>query len=154
MEQLLCHVFGDYFLQSDYLALNKSKNSWVCLAHVILYTSCFLILTVSWKSLLVIGVTHFLLDRFHTPLRRFIWLRNHLNPNWEYAEYEKCSMTGYYDTIEKDINPSNRVTLTRKIEVTNGHSPRLNYVTIWLYIVHDNFLHLLTNYLAIRYLNS
>ena len=148
MEQLLVHLFGDFILQSDYQALNKSKNSWICLSHVLIYTGCFLILTVSWKALLVIGVTHFLLDRFHTPLKRFIWLRGHLNPKLNYPEFGKCSTTGYYDD-----SPFNAIKATSGDGSTELYSKvRLYFVTQWLYIIHDNFLHLLINFLALKYL--
>lgn len=115
MEQLLCHVFADYVIQSDWMALNKSKRSWPCLVHVLLYTSVFLLLTTSWKALVVIGVTRFL--------------------------FEHCKVTGYYDHFS---SPSN-------IEM-NGYSQRLSYITIWLCIITDNFLHLTINYFAIKYL--
>ena len=148
MEQLLVHLLGDYALQSDYMALNKSKRTIPCLVHVLIYTSCFLLLTTSWKALLVIGVTHFLLDRFHTPLKRFIWLRGHLNPKFVYPEYAKCDTTGYYDD-----SPFN----TKKATSGDGstemyHKPRLFFISMWLYIVHDNFLHLVINFFALKYL--
>jgi hypothetical protein len=67
MEQLLTHFWGDFALQSSWMALNKSRHSWPCLLHVIIYTSTFLFLTLAWKALLVIGLTHFLIDRFSLP---------------------------------------------------------------------------------------
>jgi len=149
MEQLLAHIFGDYFLQSDYLALNKSKRSLPCLVHVIIYTSCFLLLTLSWKALLVIGATHFILDRFHTPLKRLIWLCGHLNPTLSYPEYGKCDVTGYYDDSGfTTIKPTSGDGSTERF-----HKPRLFCISIWLYIIHDNFLHLLINYMALKYLS-
>lgn len=137
---------GDFFLQSEWLALNKSKRTIPCLVHVLIYTSCFLLLTVSWKALLVIGVTHFFLDRFHTPLKRFMWLRGHLNPELNYPEYAKCDTTGYYDD-----SPYN----TKKATSGDGsteryHKPRPFCISIWLYIIHDNFLHLIINYFALK----
>jgi hypothetical protein len=144
MEQLLVHLLGDYILQNDYLAINKSKKSLVCLIHVLIYTSCFLLLTVSWKALLVIGITHFLVDRFHTPLKRFIWLRGHLNPWLSYPEYGKCNTTGFYDD-----SPFNTVKNTQH---DDQHPPRIFALSVWLYIIHDNFIHLTINYLALKYL--
>ena len=141
MEQLLCHVFADYVIQSDWMALNKSKRSWPCLVHVLLYTSVFLLLTTSWKALAVIGVTHFLLDRFPVIVQRLIWFKNHFGPGGKYVPFEHCKVTGYYDHFS---SPSN-------IDM-NGYSQRLSYITIWLYIITDNFLHLTINYLAIKYL--
>jgi hypothetical protein len=148
MEQLLTHIFGDFVLQSDYLAMNKAKHSWPCFIHVCIYTSCFLMLTLSWKALLVIGVTHFLIDRFHTPLCRFIWFKNHMGPGLKYVQFEKCKWTGYYDNLNAEASG---VAYTN--ENINGFTPRLNYVTLWLYIVTDNFLHLTINFLALKYLS-
>lgn len=34
---LSAHMFGDYFLQTDYLAMNKGKDNYILLAHCILY---------------------------------------------------------------------------------------------------------------------
>ena len=149
MEQLLVHLFGDFALQSDWMALNKSKRSIPCLVHVLIYTACFLLLTTSWKALLVIGVTHFLIDRFHTPLKRLIWLRNHLGPTMEYPPFHWCNATGYYDD-----SPFNQC----KVQPVEGETAfkygqrRYFFVTLWLYIVTDNLLHLTINYFALKYL--
>lgn len=147
MEQLLCHIFADYALQSDWQAMNKSKRTLPCLVHVLLYTSVFLLLTTSWKALLVIGGVHFILDRFPVIIRRIIWLKNHIGPTGKFVPFERCSVTGYYDNILNEVQGK-----PYDIVPINGFEPRLNYVTIWLYIVTDNFLHLLTNYLALTYL--
>lgn len=147
MEQLLVHIFGDYLLQSDWCAMNKAKRTLPCLIHVLIYTACFLILTTSWKALLVIGGVHFILDRWPIIIRRLIWLKNHIGPGFKYVPFYKADATGCYDNLMADVlyKPYTR-------EVINGFSPRLNYITIWLYIITDNFLHLLTNYLALKYL--
>lgn len=34
---LTAHMVGDYFLQTDYLALNKGKDNYILLVHCILY---------------------------------------------------------------------------------------------------------------------
>lgn len=147
MEQLLCHIFGDFLAQSDYMAMNKSKRTIPCLIHVLLYISVFLFLTTSWKALLVIGGVHFVLDRFPIIIKRLIWMKNHISPNGCFVPFSKCEATGYYDNIMYEVTEK---PYTK--EVVNGFIPRLNYVTIWLYIITDNFLHLLTNYLALKYL--
>jgi hypothetical protein len=160
MPQLLCHICGDYILQSDWMALNKSKRSWPCLVHVLLYTSCFLFLTTSWKALLVIGATHFILDRFPVILKRIIWLKNHFGPWFWFVPFSKCNATGYYDNIINEVNGKpfeghhckewyNNETRARKFI---SYEARLNYITIWLYIITDNFFHLLINYLALTHL--
>lgn len=149
MEQLLTHIFGDYILQTDYMAMNKAKRIMPCLLHVLVYTACFLLLTTSWKALLVIGATHFILDHWHTPLKRFIWLKGHVNPGLVYPEYGKCSTTGFYDDA-----PYNLVHFTSGDGSTARYSkPRLFFISMWLYIIHDNFIHLCINYFALKYLS-
>jgi hypothetical protein len=152
-QQLLAHVFGDFILQSDWMALNKNKKTIPCLVHVILYTSVFLLLTTSWKALLVIGGTHFIIDRFPIIIKRLIWMKNFIGPKWDYPYFDACSFTGYYDD-----SPYNECKLGRKDEVyfrfleeTYG-KPRHFFITMWLYIITDNFFHLFINYLALKYL--
>lgn len=42
MTQLLAHLFGDYILQSDWMAQNKTKANWPAFCHALLYSLCFL----------------------------------------------------------------------------------------------------------------
>ncbi len=138
--QLLAHFWGDYILQSDWMALNKSRENKPCLVHVTLYTLCFLFVTTSWKALLVIWLTHFWIDRFGLA-RYLVWAKNHMGPivspasqneapvywNSRYPSWEMCKKTGYEDA-------------------------RPMWITVWLTIVADNTLHVTCNYLAITFL--
>lgn len=161
MEQLLAHIFGDYILQSDWMAMNKSKRTIPCLVHVLLYTSVFILLGASWQALLVIGSVHFVFDRWHYPLKMAIWLKNHLNPKFRYPPFSYCDMTGYYDDSPYTTEAKKRFKETegRIFKTLAGEKlpewwgdKRLFFITMWLYIITDNFLHLLTNYLALKYL--
>jgi len=147
MLQLIIHGFGDYIIgQSDWMAMNKSKKTMPCLVHVLIYTSLFLFLTFSWKALLVIGGTHFIIDRFPIIVRRLIWLKNHINPKFQYPSFGNCDTTGYFD--DSPIN-------SKKGEVYFDNvlqQRRLFCITIWLYIITDNLLHLTINYFALKYL--
>lgn len=134
MEQLLVHLFADYYLQSDWMALNKNKKTLPCFVHCIIYTLPFLILTRSAIALLVIFGTHFLIDRFSLA-KYLIWAKNHLNPSLSYYPFDKCKITGFYD----DWDSTN----------VNG---RPKFISTWLYIISDNTLHLLINFLALKYL--
>ncbi len=147
MEQLLVHVFGDYILQSDWMATNKTKRVMPCLVHVLLYTACFLILTTSWKALLVIAVTHFIIDHWHTPLKRLIWWKNHIGPTMKFPPYKYCDATGYFDDSLYTQRPP------PSVEIEFGR-PRHFFITMWLYIITDNFLHLTINYFALKYLGA
>jgi hypothetical protein len=147
---LLCHFFGDYFAQSDWMALNKNKKSWNCLVHVLIYTTCFLLLTTSWKALLFIGVTHFIFDRFPVLIKRTIWLKNHF-PTGKYPMFEYCDTTGYYD--DSPYRTCERPDYPKMInEEKLWGKPRHFFITIWLYIIHDNTLHLICNLIALTLL--
>ena len=142
---LLCHFSGDYIFQTDWMAMNKSKKTFNCLVHCLIYTACFTVLTLSWKALLFIGVTHFILDRWPVIIKRMIWFKNHF-PTMKYPPYVYCNTTGYYDD-----SPYN----TRNPEKERGEpfygtwgKPRHFFITIWLYIISDNVLHLICNLIA------
>ena len=139
----LCHLVGDYFLQSDWMAMNKSKKSWNCFVHCVLYTACFLVLTLSWKALLFIGITHFIFDRWPIIIKRLIWTKNHLNPRFSFVPFEYCDTTGYYDDSKYNTKSPDNVHLKM------FGQPRLFIITIWLYIITDNTLHLICNLIAL-----
>jgi len=65
MEQILCHLMGDYLLQTDYQATNKTKNNWAAISHCVSYTMCFLLLTNNFYHLALIFITHYLIDRYN-----------------------------------------------------------------------------------------
>jgi len=113
--QIIAHIIGDYFLQNDYLATRKNKNSWVCLFHSLFYILPF-VLFFSEKSYLVffiIAFSHFIIDRFS--------LAKYLN-RWKnlYRKSEACPYTG----MGKD---------------------RIEGVNWFVYIVMDNTLHVVIN---------
>lgn len=62
--QLLAHLIGDYVLQSEWMALNKTKRSWPAVVHVFFYTIPFCFISTNFEELILISGTHFLIDRF------------------------------------------------------------------------------------------
>lgn len=122
-DQLLCHAVGDYVLQSDWMANEKTKRSAAALAHVVTYALPFLFLRPSLLALAVIVGTHFVIDRWR--LARFVcWAKNWLGPNRPWAE---CKGTGY---------PADRPP----------------WMAVWLLIIADNVMHVLINGAALRWL--
>lgn len=78
LPSLICaHLVGDFILQNDWMAANKSKNSIACLLHVVFYLApfslCFEIVGFhGWPARwlwIAIGVQHFLQDRFALHLK-------------------------------------------------------------------------------------
>lgn len=65
---IMAHTFGDYFLQTDYLAKNKGKDNYILLTHCFLYGLgvygvCLLFgYTLSMNELLVIIGLHIPMD--------------------------------------------------------------------------------------------
>ncbi len=133
MTQLLCHLWGDYILQSDWMA--KGKTIWwpPCLLHVLFYSAGFLILRPSWKALAVIAVTHYFIDRYR--LARFVVYAKNWSPMriefWPKGRfvcwYHAVTPTGYPDGTP-------------------------DWLAVWLLIIADNILHLTINFLALKYL--
>jgi hypothetical protein len=64
MEQLLAHLVGDYLFQPNQIAQLKLKYWWAAIVHGLLYTLPFLALTQSWKALVVISLSHMVIDRY------------------------------------------------------------------------------------------
>jgi hypothetical protein len=63
-DQLLAHAFGDYILQSDWMARNKVSNVGIAFIHAACYVIPFLFLSPSPQALAVMVVTHAIIDRF------------------------------------------------------------------------------------------
>lgn len=132
MGQLLAHLWGDYILQSHWMASNKTKRWWPCLCHCACYTLPFLLLTQSWQALAVIFSTHYFIDRYRLAAY-LVWFKNILlgvprtmQPVDEYS-WEDCKATGYPKEVPA-------------------------WLSVWLLIAADNTLHLTINYLALTYL--
>lgn len=83
MLELLCHLTGDYTLQTSWMAREKTKRSLPAAVHAAVYTSVFVIvLRPSLEAICVIGLTHFVIDRW--ALAR-LWTRalgQRNLPNW------------------------------------------------------------------------
>jgi hypothetical protein len=147
--QLIAHLFGDYILQSDWMAQNKTKRAWPALVHALIYSLCFVPLcwrpnmfnnTFDWRVWLVIASTHFLIDRYQLA-RYVVWANNWMGPwsriitvggppyKWQgpNARWPYCDKTGY-----PPLTPE--------------------FLAVWLLIIADNTIHLAINYAALKYL--
>ena len=124
-DQLILHAIGDYFLQSDWMASNKTNKSVATLAHAVTYTLPFLLLTTAPLALLFICGTHFVIDRFRLA-RHLCWLKNWPWPGCR--PWGECNKTGY---------PHDRP----------------EWLAVWLMIIVDNLLHVVLNGVALRWLS-
>lgn len=124
--QLVAHLFGDYLLQSHWMATQKTSKKTAAACHVIAYSLPFLMLGASWSALLVIVGTHFVIDHWRLACY-VVWLKNFIAPRSAWRPWSECSGTGY----PPDTPP---------------------WLAVWLLIIADNVIHLVINALALRYL--
>lgn len=145
-DQLLAHAIGDYILQSDWMANEKTKRSVAALAHVATYGLPFLFLRPSWKAYAVIVGTHFVIDRWR--LARFVvWAKNWLGGRQRLDEQVKLPELGI------EMTPRYAVNLPWSECKATGYPPsRPVWLTVWLLIIADNIMHVTINGLALKYL--
>lgn len=168
MTQLLAHLFGDYILQSDWMANNKTKRSWPAFVHALLYSLCFVPLIwfhgrvplASWVCWGWIFVTHFLIDRFRLA-RYVVWAKNWLGPRkWWYRNIPGGKPT--WSDVAREGEPLPRMADGYYIfhaptpplwACPTGYPPTTPaWLSTWLLIIADNTLHLAINYVALTYL--
>lgn len=118
-DQLVAHAVGDYVIQSDWMAQDKTSSHLAAAAHALSYTVPFVFLTRSWLALLAVATTHFVIDRYRLA-RYLVWAKNQLAPRRHRSRWVDCITTGY---------PMSRPT----------------WLTVWLLIIADNVLHVLCN---------
>lgn len=75
MLQLIAHLVGDYLLQSQWMADNKTKCNKAAFWHAFTYTLPFLFLTLDVDRLFLIFFTHLIIDRFRLAVY-VVWLKN------------------------------------------------------------------------------
>jgi len=164
-DMLLCHAIGDYLVQSDWMATEKLKKSSAALAHALSYTACFFFLTTSWKALLLIGATHFVIDRWRLA-RYVVWVKNFLAPRWIETITEHMVGPNQIKITPKDgfaaiIMPERMKISTKNLirnypwsecSGTGYHKDRPPFLAVWLLIIADNTLHIICNGVALRWL--
>ena len=133
--QCLAHGIGDYWLQNDYMALNKKKSWNIALLHAFVYTLPFLVLTRSIVALLIICLTHAYID--HTDIVQRL---NRLK-NWHFQK----------DAVFFLKQLGNGIAQKTTIELEDGYGDRPVFLRTWLIIIQDNILHLLINYISLYY---
>ena len=124
---LVLHALGDYVLQSDWMANEKTKRWAPAIAHAVVYTAPFALLMPRWEPLLLIGGSHLAID--HWRLARYlVWAKNFAAPRataggrW-WHPFSECQPTGY-------------------------HKDRPIWLSLWLMIITDNVMHVAINGLA------
>lgn len=143
-DQLLCHAIGDYVLQSDWMANEKTKKSFAALCHVLTYALPFLFLRPSWLALSVVVSTHFVIDRWRLA-RYVVWAKNFIGPRRMVYAADRDGLQMPYAGLRRN-NPWRDCLAT-------GYPPNTPaWLSVWLMIIADNIMHVLINGLALCYL--
>lgn len=121
MIQLVLHLVGDYITQSDWMANSKTKGSFAALVHATIYSLPFLFIG-PLRAVLVIWVSHFFVDRFRLA-RYVVFAKNFMG--YPFPAWDDCRKTGY-------------------------PSARPDWMSVWLMIIADNTIHLISNMAALH----
>lgn len=73
---LFGHMLGDYIMQNDWQAQNKTKSTPVCLIHCCCYTIAIWATSawfLPWYFILLTGVLHFPVDRWRLARKFMAW---------------------------------------------------------------------------------
>lgn len=131
MDILLGHLIGDYLLQNNWMANNKSKHKglgwFTCVVHCILYTLAVCVTTWTFTIEWVIWVfcTHFFIDKFALAEK--------------YLKYIKGR------SIQKFL-------VDEESQEYSPHTSLRGSVVLFVYIAVDNTLHLILMVYGWRYL--
>lgn len=147
MEQLILHLFGDYILQSDWMANNKTSKSVACSVHALTYTLPFLLITNSLWALVVIGGTHFFIDRYRLA-KYVVYAKNFIAPPSTifYLNGNESTPEGAVFCAVQDKYK------WKNCKETGYPKETPVWLSTWLLIIADNSLHLAINYLVLKYL--
>jgi len=132
--QILCHLIGDYVLQTDQMAAEKGQRFLIALFHALVYSIPFVLfavffpqfLAMSIEAFLVVVGTHAVIDHFKVA-RYIVWAKNQFAPKRYRYTFAEADWHGY----KKD---------------------RPVWLAGWLLIIADNTLHLAINGFALEYL--
>jgi hypothetical protein len=123
---VLCHMVGDYLIQNDWMAGEKTKRWTPAIAHAVSYGLPFLVVTWNPWALLVIVGTHAVIDRYRLA-RHVCWLKNQTAPKEFRQPWSDCKATGY-----------------------GPEKPP--FMAVWLMIIADNTMHVAINSAVIFWL--
>lgn len=154
---LVAHFVGDYVLQSDWMAAEKTKRWWPAAAHGFAYTLPFaaLFLLVFGATprvaiaLAIVGVTHTVIDRLRLA-KRVVWAKNFLAPRvtTEVTHHETHVAVTGVPLFEERTRVYQWWFPWSECEGTGYHKEKPPWLAVWLLIWGDNAIHLLLNGLA------
>jgi hypothetical protein len=127
-ELLLGHLVGDYLLQNEWMAINKSKNTWIgwiaATSHCLLYTwaVCLIMWNFDWYWWVAVFLSHFPIDKFGLAEK--------------YMKLKGSSLRAY-------IDDTNNSTSRFYVDTSNGQKMLTGGFRAVVYAVTDNTMHIL-----------
>ena len=97
---LVTHFVGDFILQSDWMALNKSKSWKALLAHCAVYSACFLPFGLAFAGITFLG--YVLTDAITSRLMSKLWFFEQAAPGVNEWYYQGGSRHWFFVTIGAD----------------------------------------------------
>ncbi len=151
--QLLAHLVGDYVIQSDEMAVTKTRATRWAAYHAVTYGLPFLALTRSPIALAFIVVTHFVVDRWR--LARFLcWTKNFVFSGWTWTS--TSAFVGWFLALGafRGVRVPDAVWSPHRrpwSECTRTGYPDVRdaWMTVWLMIIADNVCHIAFNAVAL-----
>lgn len=78
IQLIMCHVIGDYVLQSDFIAQTKGKNWYHLFVHAILYCVPFAILFGIDYRLILIFISHMIIDPLKAKYNKITYTQDQI----------------------------------------------------------------------------
>jgi len=129
----LGHLAGDYLLQNEWMAMNKSKNNWIgwfsALVHCIIYTLAICLFMWNFDPIwmVVVFLTHFPIDKFSLAEKYMHVIKG----------------KGMRDYVKKDGWMDDLVYIKPAKKELNRYDMLEGGFTAIVYTVTDNALHLI-----------
>lgn len=75
---VICHMLGDYFLQTDFIASTKGKNWYHLIVHCMLYIVPFIVVFgLDWR-IYVLLVSHLIIDPLKARYNKLTYLQDQI----------------------------------------------------------------------------
>jgi hypothetical protein len=144
---LLAHFVGDYIIQNQWMADKKTSKWFPALVHGFTYTIPFLFATQSIAALLVIALTHAVIDRYRLA-KYLIWFKNQLVPKAARYPWDESK-------VSDEFRSHGNAYLSKANDKATGFPKTVPvWMSVWLLIIVDNTIHVVLNTLAILFLGS
>lgn len=128
---MLGHFVGDYLLQNQWMATEKSYPGWrghlACTVHVLLYTLAVGVFTANWNPmfLFLVAVPHWIIDRWGLAWKFLSWKNGFdVKKTWEHGPL--CAAPAP-DKLEQNVW---KVAFMAPVYIMNDNT--FHFVCLWL----------------------